>query len=136
MNFNPEIIKKIITSEHPAKMEFTVKSKKTGNEFTYKIVRKEWEYSWYTHCYVENNYQEYSYIGHFIHGGIFKKRILNENLSAVSLAYIINKLDSISEQAEFYHLGKCLVCGRTLTDSESIENGIGLMCAEKINNHG
>ena len=40
---------------------------------------------------------------------------------------------SLSEAAAFGHLnGFCLVCGRTLVDPKSVQNGIGPVCAKKF----
>ena len=35
-------------------------------------------------------------------------------------------------QIEFYHMGKCCVCKRALTNPDSIEKGIGPYCEENL----
>ena len=38
------------------------------------------------------------------------------------------KFDLLNDNIEFFHLGKCLRCGKTLTDQESINIGLGPVC--------
>lgn len=40
--------------------------------------------------------------------------------------------DSQSSRVHVYHDGRCSVCGRALTDFESIQRGIGPTCIKKI----
>ena len=53
--------------------------------------------------------------------------------SAVAIVYILGCLengfiDYINAKTKFYHLGKCIKCNRPLTDSNSIEAGLGPHC--------
>ena len=45
---------------------------------------------------------------------------------------IFNEVQSALDQFEFYHEGKCCCCGRALTVPQSIIEGIGPKCKEKI----
>lgn len=112
---------------------FTVRSKKTGKDLTYKIRKKEWQGGLYIHCYVETQYLEFKYIGTYKNGKLFKSRMENENVTAKGIAWIIDKIfagagEVVEASAEIMHLGKCLKCGRTLTDAKSIETGLGSHC--------
>jgi hypothetical protein len=37
----------------------------------------------------------------------------------------------LDNQIDMFHLGKCLACGRPLTDAESIKAGLGPVCMLK-----
>ena len=59
--------------------------------------------------------------------------MINSDVTAKGIAWIISKifkkeLGAVAEQSEIMHLGKCLKCGRTLTDAKSIEMGLGSVC--------
>mgnify|MGYP001294597965 FL=1 len=41
---------------------------------------------------------------------------------------MLNKHNRLPTTAKLYHHGRCAVCGRKLTDPESIERGIGPIC--------
>lgn len=47
------------------------------------------------------------------------------------LVKCVNEGYDISNSAEVYHAGKCGACGRTLTTPQSIESGLGPVCASK-----
>ncbi len=52
-------------------------------------------------------------------------------LGRVNLASVPAVQAQFSEQAEFWHEGRCGRCGRTLTVPESVASGIGPVCAGK-----
>jgi hypothetical protein len=114
--------------------EFTITSKKSGKEYTYKISRKEFKGKWYTHIKVEQQYQKFTYLGTYFKGKIYHKGALKTTPSALAIAHIllgvesgfISKLDNLME---LRHTGKCLRCSRPLTDSNSIDIGLGPVCA-------
>ena len=77
------------------------------------------------------------YIGYYLNGNLILKGKVNETSSAIAISYILNcidndKLQFINEKVEFYHLGKCIKCGKTLTDANSIESGLGPYCRSRI----
>lgn len=39
--------------------------------------------------------------------------------------------DTLPKGTDFYHIGKCSICGRALSDPTSIKIGIGKICLEK-----
>ena len=113
---------------------FTVKSLKTKKDFTYKISRKFWNKKWYTHVRCENGYLNFNYLGTYFNGKIFKKGAVNTIPTAESIAFILKwveqgKFEWLDTHMEVMHEGKCLCCGKTLTDANSIQKGIGPVCA-------
>lgn len=48
------------------------------------------------------------------------------------LIKMLNNKKDISKLLTFEHMGICSMCGRTLTNPESIERGIGPVCAGRI----
>ena len=116
---------------------FTVKSIKTDKEYTYKINRSFFKNKWYSHIYVETNYMEFLHLGIYSKKQIIKKKQVNDSPSAIAIAYILSCLESgfidyINARTKFYHLGKCVKCGHTLTDSQSIELGLGPYCRSVV----
>ena len=112
---------------------FTIKSKKTLKEYTYKINRTFYKNKWYSHIFVELQYLDFLYLGSYSNGNIIRKGEVIKLPSAIAIAYVLNcieknQLQYINERTEFYHLGKCVKCGKTLTDSKSIEAGLGPYC--------
>ena len=113
---------------------FTIKSKATGKDFTYKIKRSEFKNRWYTHIFVEQHYMEFKHIGTYFNGKIFKRGGEITTPAAIGISFVLFKVENrhfewIDRQAEIMHAGSCLLCGRTLTDAESIERGLGPVCA-------
>ena len=116
---------------------FTVVSKKTGKDYTFKVANKSWKGVTYTHVSVETEYLNFKYLGTFFNGKIFHKRQVVESPSAVAIAWLLvkvqeSKFDLLDESVEILHLGNCIRCGRTLTDVQSIERGLGSECARNL----
>ena len=114
--------------------EFTVVSNKTGKDYTYKIVRSEFNDKWFTHVKVETGHMQFKRLGTYFKGKIFNKKELVETPSAVAISYILNKVEKgdftfLDNNVKVMHVGKCLCCGRPLTDAHSIEIGLGPVCA-------
>ena len=116
---------------------FTIRSIKTGKDFTYKITRSEFKEKWYTQVHVEIGYLEFVRLGTYSDGKITNKGNVVETPAALGIAFILNKVESekfefLDSLCDVFHLGKCLACGKTLTDSNSIEIGLGPKCRNKI----
>lgn len=126
---------------------FTIVSKKTGNRFTYRVNSNRKERPNRIDKPIQfvqvlsgpDNESSYSYLGYL---NPFTKQKLNagkkgkpDALSFKSLNWLLEQLSAgkLPEQIEFYHAGKCGACGRTLTVPESIETGLGPICAGKHN---
>jgi hypothetical protein len=113
--------------------EFTAKSLRTNKDFTFQISRNEFQGKWYTHLYVETEYLNFQHLGTYLNGKVFKKRQVVETPSAIAIGWILAKVeegktDLVDANVQITHLGKCLRCGRTLTDATSIEIGLGPVC--------
>jgi len=113
--------------------DFTVRSKRTGKDYTYKISRALYKGSWYTHVKVETQYMSYLYLGSYSRGGIYRKGQLVTTESAIAIAWVLERVEAkkaelLTSTIEVFHLGACIRCGRTLTDATSIEIGLGPVC--------
>ena len=112
---------------------FTVRSKPTGKDFTFKINRSEFNGKFYTHVKVEQGYMNFTYLCSYYNGMITKKRQPVKTPAALAIAWVLKMIESqkfslLKEQVEFMHLGNCLRCGRVLTDADSIQIGLGPVC--------
>lgn len=117
--------------------EFTVVSKKTGKSFTFKIANKSFKGITYCHVSVVTEYLNWRYLGVFFNGKIYHKKQLVSTLSADSIAWIITRVKNsdfelLDNSVEVMHLGNCIRCGKTLTDVDSIERGLGPECAKSL----
>lgn len=57
----------------------------------------------------------------------------NYNIQAVNgLLWVLNRGGNLPDKVKVYHHGRCSVCGRKLTDSESIRRGMGPTCRAKF----
>ena len=116
---------------------FTVMSKKTNKDFTFKIANKSWKGNTYTHVSVEIGYLEFQYLGIYFNGKIFHKKQLVKTQSADVIAWLImhvqnGNFEKLNNSVEVMHLGNCIRCGKTLTDANSIARGLGSECAKNL----
>lgn len=132
--FNSEAFKFILNSEKNNNgAPFTVRSKETGKDFTFKISRNEWNGNRFTHVKVEVGYMEFKYLGHYRNGALNRKGQIIDSTSAKAISWILRNIEQenfekVDELVEFFHLGKCVKCGKDLTDATSIEIGLGPIC--------
>jgi hypothetical protein len=130
----PQVLETVITSEKEnSGAEFTIKSLTTGKDYTYKIARKKYNNKWYTYVSVERGYLEYLYLGFYANGNIYNKKGINKSDASIAITWVLNKIieqkfDLLNRTIEICHLGKCIKCGLTLTDSLSISIGLGPVC--------
>jgi len=113
--------------------EFTVKSLRTGKDFTFKVSRSEFNDKWYTHVKVEKGYDNFVRLGTFQNGKITNKREEVKTPAALAIAWLLRQVEkrdyaAVRQNVKIMHTGSCLVCGRKLTDAISIEQGIGPVC--------
>jgi len=124
---------------------FTLRSKKSGERFTYKVSRTPEDGSaveFFVNLLVDpDNEHGYKYLGHifrrdgnYVHGR--KSTIGQDAPSARAFAWfhqkvMVEKKDPASLNLEFWHEGKCGRCGRKLTVPESIARGLGPECASR-----
>ncbi len=118
---------------------FTVDNGK-GNHYTFKIShRKETQPLFIKVLTGKNNEHDYTYLG--VYNPYTKSVILTEhsrytpNATPVKvIKWAINLIHENKPLPQGYsikHEGYCCRCGRLLTTSESIENGIGPECIKK-----
>jgi hypothetical protein len=115
---------------------FTIKSNATGKDFTFRIITKPYNGRTYTHVYVETQYLNFKHLGTYFKGKLYKNSKAVTSDSAKAIAFVMDKVEKgafswLDRNITVYHLGKCLKCGRTLTDSNSIEVGLGSVCQSK-----
>ena len=113
---------------------FTVKSLKTNKDYTYKISRAKYNDKWYTHVKCESEYLNFKYLGSYFKGKLFRKGQVIKTPTAIAISFILDyvekgKFDWLDTHMELMHEGKCLCCGKTLTDADSIQRGLGPVCA-------
>ena len=127
----------IATDKNNKGAAFTVVSKATNKDYTLKIARSEWNGRFYTHVRVEKEYQNYIYLGAYRDGNIWRKGQKIETPAAVAINWVLRKIeakqfDSLDQHVKFAHLGKCIRCGKTLTDHQSIKLGLGPICKDSV----
>lgn len=117
---------------------FTIQSKKSGSHFTYAVKRDKVDLRHYVSVMItHNNYSFFKFIGTifneraYYHG---KKSTVSKDAPSViafkwSWQHI---LSNDLNQMEIWHMGYCGRCGKKLTNPESIQNGIGPICMEKM----
>ena len=112
---------------------FTIRSNRTGKDYTFKISRSEFKGKTYTHVFVEQGYMKFRHLGCFHTGYIFKSGVVVITPAAEAAAWLLNQVsygrfEFIDSRVGIFHLGKCLRCGKVLTDATSIEAGLGPIC--------
>lgn len=113
---------------------FTIRSKRSGKDYTFKISQAMFKNRNYVHVKVETEYLNFRYMGYFINGNVVRgyNQIVDTPASqAVSwfLRQLFNNnFKLLNDSVDIFHLGKCLKCGKTLTDASSIEVGFGPVC--------
>jgi len=133
-SIKPQALESVINAEKQnIGADFTIKSRQTGTEYTYKISRKLFKNTWYTFVYVEQGYQNYRFLGSYFLGRIYNKKNVIDTPSAIAIAWVLSKVQEqkfalLNEKIDLMHVGSCLRCGKTLTDSQSIEIGLGPVC--------
>lgn len=122
--------------------KITIKNTKTGTHFTYHIREQENARNCTSLFYVSllTGPEQWSYFGfirdaNYVHG---KKDKTDIGETAESVRYFKSTLSllalgTLPDHIEVWHEGRCVRCGRTLTDTSSIERGIGPMCLSMLN---
>ena len=122
---------------------FTLRSKKTGTRFTYKVSHKKGgDVSFVSLLTGPDNTSDYRYLGLLpddrageIRGiGKGKSCADYDAPSAKAFRYFLDFVWGRNEGKglEIWHEGRCGRCGRKLTVPESIETGLGPECAGKV----
>jgi len=136
---NVEDVKKFIIG---GKAIITLESETTGRWFTYRIKKanKEDKDSPFFVSVLTgtDNESSYSYMGVIFNQSKFiltkNSKIGKDALSykAFKVFFDLLKKDVIHEKMTVYHRGICSVCGRTLTTSESLKDGMGPICSGRL----
>lgn len=122
------------------KATVTLRSTKTGNRFTYKVTRakgKDESRPWFVSLMNgRDNENSFAYMA-----CIFGEKLVRTSKSKVSadapsfraFRYAFERLmrDGEAPGVEVWHEGRCGRCNRKLTVPESIETGLGPICAGK-----
>ena len=112
---------------------FTLRSIATGKDYTYKVSRSEFKGKWYTHIAVEKGYTNFVRLGSYYGGRITNKRQLVTTPASQAIGFVLGKVEAgaiawLDSKMELMHMGKCVACGRALTDAVSIQSGLGPIC--------
>ena len=126
---------------------FSLVSNVTGNHFTFRVKTPKNQRPGYENqskpMFVSvltgpDNYSNYSYLGQVwkkdngFTWSVGRKSPIAENApTQKAIAWLLDHIKAsrmLPAGAEFWHEGKCGMCGRKLTVPESIEKGIGPIC--------
>ena len=122
---------------------FTVRSKKTGTRFTFRVAIPKWarkedkDVFYVSLLNGPDNTSNYTYMG-MIRDGRFslaKKTLITKDApSYKALEFTMMNLGRkhLPTTLEIWHEGRCGRCGHMLTVPESIERGIGPECAGRL----
>jgi hypothetical protein len=117
------------------KSRFTVVNEKTGNSFTYHVVKAEGSDVWFVRVAV--SYEKYQYAGFLAKNGESLKYVqgnrgcFSEDVQSVkALLFVLDRSRRglLPDFVHVLHHGKCGKCGRVLTDPVSIAVGLGPIC--------
>ncbi len=132
----PRDIERFITG---GKAFFTIVSSDTGDRYTFRVSQKENDDGSMSPFFVSiltgpDNWSNYRYLGTISNSGRYshgkKSKISHDAPSARCINWLTMNLRDETQLAriEFWHEGRCGVCGRKLTVPESVEKGIGPVC--------
>lgn len=139
-NITPAQFRNFIFAGHSI---FTLENSETGNYITFRIrqIKKNNQLvpnQFAIQCKSLNDGDYgYQFLGFLNLDRKYFKRWGNANPSYIgykTLYWLLNNLENLEKftKLKIYHEGVCCKCGRTLTVPESIDNGIGPECMERI----
>lgn len=122
------------------KSTVTIRSKKSGEHFTYNIVKD--KYADYYRIYLlvgEDNERSFRYIGLYYRDrreyylpGLYREYNQPVPLSIKVIRYVLQNIDNLPDTIEIYHSCKCALCGRKLTTPASLRTGFGPKCIKYV----
>ena len=136
---NPEYVADFVRG---GRSLFTIQSENTGVRFTYKVTRahgtQEQRPYFVSLMTGPDNELSYSYVGVIFPGQGFrwtsKSKVTRDNKGVVAFDWFYNKVlrsdRPVPENLKVLHHGRCGRCNRVLTVPESIESGLGPICAK------
>jgi Family of unknown function (DUF6011) len=112
---------------------FTAQSLKTNHHYTYRVRKSDGDL-WFVH--LRTSSDAFTYMGVITHGKFkttSKSRYNFMSPPVKAFEYILASVqrDEMPTMLRITHEGKCCVCGRTLTNPESLKTGIGPECAKR-----
>jgi hypothetical protein len=115
----------------------TLRSKKSGARFTYKITphkeRNDWH--WVALMTGPDNEGDFQSFGYFRGPDFFLcKNASREAPSTIAFQFLAGCIlkGKLHEALEVFHEGRCGACGRKLTVPESVATGFGPDCSERL----
>lgn len=122
-------------TKHKVNAVLVAKSKRTGTDYTYKIVAYTKNHIRFFSIALENNYNDFTICYMIVNKASKYSFNFKNNTSEIYLGavWILNKFyekntESLLNKIEFYHTDKCIKCNRPLTDLDSIKFGMGKYC--------
>jgi len=127
----------LLSGRNDAKATFTVVSKKTGKDYTFKVKRAEFKLEMYTHVSVEINYLDFLRLGHYRNGEVIHKGKVTDTASSKAISWLLRQVENknwelLEKSVTILHLGACMRCGKVLTDADSINSGFGPHCRTRV----
>jgi len=127
----------LLVRKNKTSAPITIRSKRTGKDYTFKISRSEYKDIWYSHIKIERGgHLRFSHLGFYSRDemAIIKDGSHVTTNAAQGIAWVLNRVmydqwEKLEEQVEIMHCGYCMACGKKLTDADSIERGVGPVCA-------
>lgn len=113
--------------------KFSFYNSKTGNQFKYYVKEKS-EEIFYVYSNITRQYLGYIKFRKF-HMKEYKAIPTGELQALEVFKYVWNHITELTlpNCIQVMHTGQCGVCGRFLTDANSILTGIGPICSGKLN---
>lgn len=130
-----ETLEEVVEFLTAGKAKFTIRSHRSGQHFTYKIVKVSDQQMYYvSRLGADNNY---IYMGVIWADSKFtatrKTSSYARQYGWTAFEWLWEKLQSgiLPEGVTIYHVGRCGMCGLELTDPVSIKQGYGPECQKK-----
>ena len=108
----------------------------------YRVQRNDNGSCWFVYTEVDNsgntvsdgkNLKYQGYLKKDLTFNVGNKGMVNYNKVAIGgLLWVLNHSLKLPKMVHIYHHGRCSVCGRKLTDYDSLRCGIGPTCRKKI----
>lgn len=131
----PEAVRDFVTA---GRALVTVLNTKTGKHYTYRVNQKKNKDGSKSPHFVSvmtgpDNTSHYSYIGIITANGKFlttrKSKLASDDVRVAGFAWLWRNADRVPDYVEVRHHNRCGKCARVLTVPESIDTGIGPICA-------
>lgn len=114
---------------------FTIRSKKTGNHFTYRLFKRSDKLFFLSVMMSPDNTARFQYLGNFKPEQNYLYIGLKSTIPVLSKQWLAIKYlfdNPETNLIEIFHEGRCLKCGKRLTTPRSIEIGLGPKCEKGL----